>query len=185
MSLLSQISFKDPQAIPILGRKIKEQIDTFYPFSNLIILCIGTDRCTGDSLGPLVGTYLSQAELHRVHIWGTLEHPVHALNLAKTIQRLDISYPNSLVIAVDACLGMQEHIGDIQVVNGPLKPGSGVNKSLPTVGSFHIKGIVNVSGFLESMVLQNTRLYSVMQIAHIISGAIQFALEKKNFSKQK
>jgi putative sporulation protein YyaC len=178
MSLLSQISFKDPQAIPILGKQIKEQIDTFYPYSNLIILCIGTDRCTGDSLGPLVGSYLTEANLHRVHIWGTLEHPVHALNLAKTIQKLN-AYPNSLVIAVDACLGMQDHIGDIQIVNGPLRPGTGVNKSLPAVGSFHIKGIVNVSGFLESMVLQNTRLYTVMQIAHIISGALQFALGKK------
>ena len=54
-------------------------------FNELVILCIGSDRITGDSLGPLVGHSLSKTPLKSTHIYGTLTQPVHALNLNKTI----------------------------------------------------------------------------------------------------
>lgn len=39
-----------------------------------LILCIGTDRFIGDSLGPLTGTLLSKLSLP-VPVLGTLEKP--------------------------------------------------------------------------------------------------------------
>jgi putative sporulation protein YyaC len=53
-----------------------------------------------------------------------------------------------------------------------------VNKSLPEVGNIHITGIVNVSGFMEYFVLQNTRLSLVMNMAEIISTSIKKACLK-------
>ena len=52
----------------------------------LIILCIGTTQVQGDRLGPLVGTLLEEKlkktdRLLPVHIFGTEEQAVHALNL--------------------------------------------------------------------------------------------------------
>ncbi|HJV44391.1 MAG TPA: spore protease YyaC [Bacillota bacterium] len=178
MSLLCQVSHNDPNAIQRLGKAIRARIRENSPFYYLVFLCIGTDRCTGDALGPLVGMFLEEAKLQSCLVWGTLESPVHALNLQKTIDQLQ-TLSSPLVISIDACLGLTNHIGDVQIVNGPLKPGLGVKKVLPAVGDFHIKGIVNASGFLESMVLQNTRLNIVMSLAKIISEAIIYAVNGK------
>jgi putative sporulation protein YyaC len=176
MSLLCQIVHFDPNAVQVLGKVIRARIKQNTSYSQLVILCIGTDRCTGDALGPLVGMYLQEANLQTCHVWGTLEKPIHALNLQKAIDQLN-SMTNPLIISVDACLGLPSHIGDIQIVDGPLKPGMGVKKVLPAVGDFHIKGIVNASGFLESMVLQNTRLHTVMSMARAISESIIYAVK--------
>ena len=51
-----------------------------------VVLCIGTDRATGDALGPLVGSLLSNSQC-AYRVYGTLQHPVHALNLNDTINK--------------------------------------------------------------------------------------------------
>jgi|GEM_PF-2945695 len=60
---------QDPQASILLG----EGLFGFLKDSpgTPVILCIGTDRSTGDALGPLVGTMLSQHSL-RAAVYGTL-----------------------------------------------------------------------------------------------------------------
>ncbi len=137
-----------------------------------VILCIGTDRSTGDSLGPLIGTHLSRLNLPKLNVYGTLDEPVHATNLQENINYIQQSYYNPFIIAIDACLGRMESIGCITLANGPLKPGAGVNKQLPEVGEAHITGIVNVGGFMEYMVLQNTRLNLVWRMSENISTLI-------------
>ena len=47
---------------------------------DIILVCIGTDRSTGDSLGPLTGSKLLEKNLEHFYIYGTLQHPVHAVN---------------------------------------------------------------------------------------------------------
>jgi putative sporulation protein YyaC len=47
-----------------------------------------------------------------------------------------------------------------------------VNKELPEVGELHITGIVNVAGFMEYFVLQNTRLGLVMKMADVIAASL-------------
>ena len=46
----------------------------------IILVCIGTDR-SRNALGPLVGTKLEQVEITNFQVFGTLDDPVHALNL--------------------------------------------------------------------------------------------------------
>ncbi|SHJ27230.1 spore protease YyaC [Lutispora thermophila] len=146
-------------------------------YSDTVILCIGTDRSTGDCLGPLVGHKLKDLKLKNVHIFGSLDEPVHAKNLQLYIDKLKL-YANPFVIAVDACLGKVDRIGFISIKDGPLSPGAGVNKKLPSVGHISITGIVNVSGFMEIAVLQNTRLSLVMNLANVISGGLRYSLWK-------
>jgi putative sporulation protein YyaC len=69
-------------------------------------------------------------------------------------------------------------VGWIQLGLGPLKPGAGVNKNLPEVGQVHVTGIVNVAGFMEYFVLQNTRLGVVMKMAEVIADAVQMAVRQ-------
>lgn len=140
-----------------------------------VILCIGTDRATGDCLGPLVGTEL--ANYHpRYKVIGNLQSPVHALNLRSTLDELYKNIENPFIIAVDASLGNAKHIGKITLSNCPIVPGKGVHKKLPSVGDISITGIVSQAGQSPS-ILQSTRLYMVMQLAKCISEAIKFSID--------
>lgn len=143
---------------------------------DLVVLCIGTDRCTGDALGPLIGTRLQDSGLTHVHVYGTLENPVHATNLQETLEKLRARHKQSLIIAIDACLGRIDSVGNIMVGKGPLKPGAGVNKDLPAVGDLFITGIVNVGGFMDYLVLQNTRLYLITRLADVIAEGLAHGL---------
>lgn len=140
----------------------------------IIFLCIGTDRATGDSLGPLIGYKLKKMNLKNIHIYGTLDEPVHAKNIEDTVDQIYKCFRNPFIVAIDACLGKMDHIGYVNIGEGSIKPGAGVNKKLPSVGNVYIKGIVNFSGFMDMLILQNTRLNTVMKIADFItSGIIQ------------
>lgn len=170
----SRVHVEHPAASAIFQANLDYFITQLYDrHSQLIILCIGTDRSTGDSLGPLVGAKLKSMKcMMNIPVFGTLNEPVHAVNLQETIKIINRDFPDSFIIAVDACLGKTESVGYISIKEGPLQPGTGVNKSLPAVGDLHIVGIVNVGGFMEYMVLQNTRLSLVMKMADTISEGI-------------
>ena len=144
----------------------------------IVILCIGTDRSTGDSLGPLVGNKLKFLVRNKVHVYGNLELPVHAKNLCETIDEINYTYANPYIIAIDACLGSLQNVGKIIVEEKPLSPGAAMNKDLPKVGNLSITGVVNISGAFEFMVLQNTRLYTVMVLADAISNGLYHSILK-------
>lgn len=147
----------------------------FKDWSELIFLCIGSDRITGDSLGPYIGYQLSDYRLPGTHLYGTLESPVHALNLTATLNQIYRNHTKPLIIAIDASLGTKKHLGYISVGNGRLYPGAGVHKQLPPVGDIFITGIVSQSGMLEHFSLQNTRLYTVISMANAITDGILIA----------
>jgi len=140
-----------------------------------ILLCIGTDRSTGDCLGPLVGSKLDRVQQDFFVVYGTLDSPVHAGNLMEKLEKINSLYEDPFIIAVDACLGRIENVGCINLGDGSLQPGAGVNKDLPPVGRIHITGIVNVGGFMEYLVLQNTRLNLVMRLADAIANGLNKA----------
>ena len=134
-------------------------------WSELVFLCIGTDRVTGDCLGPFVGQKLSSYSGTVFSVYGTLFQPVHALNLTDIYQHIQTHHPNALIIAIDASLGEKKHLGYVTIANGALHPGAAIHKQLPSVGHIHITGIVNVSGVLEQLTLQTTRLSTVIFLA--------------------
>ena len=142
------------------------------PWSDIVFICIGSDRITGDSLGPMIGHQLSRFHWDHVYIYGTLDFPIHALNLTETLKKLKTKHPSALFIAIDASLGSKKHVGYITVGIGPLLPGAGVHKNLPPVGDLSITGILNVSGAFEHFMLQTTRLSCVVQMADTITDGI-------------
>lgn len=161
------------------GRQLFQLIDTRKTRQQpLVFLCIGSDRATGDSLGPIIGYKLNQRRFPMVHIYGTLEQPVHAKNLEEALRSIHDTFENPFIIAIDASLGKASHIGYFTLGEGALKPGAGVGKSLPQVGNLYITGIVNLSGFLEHSLLQTTRLHTVMSLADKISTGICYCLAR-------
>ncbi len=142
------------------------------PDQPIAVVCIGSDRSTGDSLGPLVGTKLLEKRCPFFSIHGSLDSPVHAKNLEDTIEKLEADANPPWVIAIDACLGKTDSVGYMTVNNGPVHPGIAVRKKLPPIGDIHLTGIVNVAGYMEMLVLQNTRLSLVMNMADCMSRSI-------------
>ncbi len=150
---------------------------------SLVFVCIGTDRSTGDSLGPLIGHKIAGIKNKGVYVYGTLEKPVHAKNLSLVMEQIAVDCDNPFVIAIDACLGSMEHIGYVGIGPGPVKPGAGVRKELPAVGDMFVTGVVNYGGYMDFLILQNTRLHTVMKIADLIATGIRFVIWKLERSK--
>ena len=142
----------------------------------VVIACIGTDRSTGDALGPLVGEALLRLGLPPQMVIGNLRDPLHALNLHRVLTVAEMA-PAPLVIAVDAALGPAHQIGAIRVRRGGLRPGEAVGKTLPKVGDLSVTAIVNSSGAgLDARVLQSTRLFVVHELSRLVAAGLWWSL---------
>ncbi len=158
--------YKNPLAYYEIGYFLKNYIN-----SNVIIVCIGTDRCIGDCLGPLTGTILKKKNFP-LSVYGTISEPIHALNLDKKLSDIKYASPDSKIIGIDACLGNSDSIGEIQIRDYPIHPGKGVGKSLPNVGDFSIIGIVDSCESNEIFTNRNIRLNLILEMATVICDSL-------------
>ncbi len=140
----------------------------------LVLLCIGSDRYTGDALGPLIGSYL--IERTNCIVYGSLDYPVHAGNLVETINLIDSRHQQPVIIAIDASLGKHNEIGNIEVWEGGLDAGIAVGNRLPRIGHISIIGVVNASGHIGYLDLQSTPLSIVMKLTRVIATALEDAI---------
>lgn len=141
----------------------------------ILFVCIGTDRSTGDALGPLVGTLLTENGWPRVI--GTLAEPcdAHRVEGAAAAAMHEQSESSLTVIAIDACLGKLQSIGGYMLGSGPLQPGAATGRQLPPIGDYAIAGVVNRFGPKAYGMLQTTSLHLVMGMAREIVSAINEA----------
>lgn len=170
-SSYSKIDYRAPGAADDLATQIYNLLPRKHG-QTLVVVCIGTDRSTGDAFGPLIGSKLAEKPQPACHVFGTLAHPVHAVNLEEEMAQLQKKFPAPYIIGIDASLGRTNSVGNISLGRGPVKPGAGVHKQLPSVGDVHLTGIVNVSGFMEYFVLQNTRLHLVAEMADVVADSL-------------
>ena len=158
------------QLAAVLCRLISDKAEDF---DDIVFVCIGTDRATGDALGPLVGHLLAGST---AIVYGNLKKPVHASNLLQSLEKIKQEHGNPLIVAIDACLGSSDKIGKLIAKEGGITPAMAVAGSLPAVGDMAIVGVVNVSagasGLCPLAVLSSTRLSIVMQMAEVIAAGI-------------
>ena len=159
-------NYKNPLSYYELAYFLKDYIDR-----NTIIVCIGTDRCIGDCLGPLVGTLLKE-KAFPLPVYGTICEPIHALNIDKRLAEIKELHAGSSIIGIDACLGDINSIGEIQARDYPIHPGKGVGKLLPDVGNSSIIGIVDSSDNNEIFTNRNIRLDLILSMANVIAHSI-------------
>jgi len=145
-----------------------------YINSNTIIVCIGTDKCIGDCLGPLVGTILME-NFFPLPVYGTLSEPIHALNIDERLTEIQKLHPAAHIIGIDAWLGNQEDIGEIRIRDYAIHPGKGVGKELPEVGIASVIGIVDSSENSDLFFSRSIRLSFIMDMAKVISKSFMDA----------
>ena len=171
-SLRTETSIDDPLATLCVSRAIGAMLDE----RGVVFACIGTDRSTGDALGPLVGDRL---RMLGAEVIGTLERPLHALNLSERLGGLGVGADRPLVVAIDAALGPRDRVGAITIRGGGIDPGCAMGKRLPAVGDISITATVNVATATNrERVLQSTRLFFVARVAEVIATGCDDALSE-------
>ncbi len=164
-----EVHYKNSYATVKIGQYLGAQMN-----NNSAIVCIGTDKCIVDSLGPLTGTMLSKENLN-IDIYGTLDKPVHAMNIndcMKTINRKNYDK----IIAIDACLSNKKNQGIIEIREGSITPGKGIGKLLPEIGNISIIGVVDSSERDFHDLVQDTRLSLIYEMSEIICEGIITAI---------
>ena len=152
-------------------------------WQEIVLLCIGSDRITGDSLGPLIGRELARHNAGAFHVYGTLDNPVHAMNLKDCLTEIASDYPSALIVAVDASLGCTRHQHHITVGCGSIQPGAGAGKQLPVVGDLFITGIVSSFENFSHLQLQTLEFAPVLRLADTISRGILMAADSMRKSR--
>lgn len=160
---LAKVNYQKENVVEVLSLILKDIID-----ENTVVVCIGTDRAIGDALGPLVGTMLKNSDF-KYPVYGTLDNPIHALNIYESIEEIKNTHPNGSFLAIDACLGSKSNIGNIQIRKGPILPGKGVGKKLPQIGNYSIVGIVDKVDENNRFSFNNVRLSFILELAETVA----------------
>jgi putative sporulation protein YyaC len=180
-----KLSFKK-QLFPYLFNALNHTESFWRNVPNkLVFLCIGSNKCIDDSIGPMTGQMLKMMIVEHnirtgtrlynednIFIFGTIQSPVHAGNLSSVLKQISNQCGNPYIIAIDASLGAISHIGLVSINNHPLIPGCGVKKKLPPVGDISITGIINASGDFFNTPFDAKDMTTVAAISSFISVSI-------------
>lgn len=165
-----KVEYQDNFEMKKIINKLKKIIT-----KDTVIVNIGTDRCIADSVAPMLGTMLKDQKFP-LTVYGTLDEPIHALNIHNKIKYIYEKHPNSNIIGIDACLGNKEDVGKIILTDSPIKPGKGVGKSLPDVGAYSIAIVVDEATTNTSLTSRNIRLSFIRNLAESVSLILNEAL---------
>jgi len=141
-------------------------------YSDIIFLCIGTDRITGDAYGPLVGNKLTRLfeniNNEKITVIGTLKKPLNAINIKEVLKDIKSKTEKPYIIAIDSAFSKKENIGKIILSNSGMYIGKGLNKKSDKIGNISIKGVVAKDYKIPKVnfaILQNTSLGLIMDLA--------------------
>lgn len=144
-------------------------------FTPPVFLCIGSDRVTGDSLGPVIGELIETV----APVYGNLTRPVTALNLVSIEREIRRNHPDRQIVAVDSAVGSPSDIGSIRIFAGGLKAGEAMGKNLPQVGDVSVTATVCAK---NAKALSAVRLGLVYRLAQKIAASLKACSRDKSCS---
>lgn len=165
----TKINYQDDNVIPILTNALSKLINSIDPYHNrdIVVVCIGSDRVLGDTVGPLTGTYISRST-PELQIYGQLGSTVAATNIKSIIKLIP---KDVITIAIDASIGVE--IDNIIIQPGSCDPGAATGKKLPSVGDITITAVIcNPPKGMEHMTLMCQPLTKIFAISEIIAKVI-------------
>lgn len=148
-------------------------------YLELVFICIGTDRMTGDCFGPIVGSKLKELlenyNIFNINIYGSLEENICYTNIENIIEIIKNRHPNACIIVIDAALSKKENIGKVFVSKEKTMLGKGLNKNKIEIGDLSIKAVVgknNKIPYYNFTILQNVSLNVVVRMASMVAEGI-------------
>ena len=167
-------------------KEFEQRISELYvenDYSNLVFLCIGTNKIIGDSVGPIVGNYLKKLQNEYLQIYGTLDDTINFFNAKDVIEGIYQNLENPYLITIDAALSNSNNKGDIVLSEGYIKIGKALQKSICFYSDINIKCIVGKS-YLEKekniKELEKVSLAEILGMAELVATGIKNVLKKSN-----
>ena len=161
-----EINIDEPNAKAELAKDLVKQAE------NIVVVCIGTENVTSDSLGPRVGSLLNENLATPLFVYGMQGANIDAKNLKTALDVIKRLHPDTPLLVVDAAVGEQWQVGKVQLTKGDIAPGAATNKQLDRVGDISIVGIVgnkNMIDFYDNSVEKNILVENLSQfIATVI-----------------
>lgn len=155
-------------------------------YENIVFVCIGTDRITGDCFGPLVGSFLLKKQdiykIKNMHILGCLEDNVSFNKIEHKVISKISKHKKTLVVSIDAALSEIDNIGKIFVENSGMVLGKSLKKHKKTIGDISIKAVVgkNTNSDIDNFtILQNISLSEVIKLSNLVANGIMEVMNKK------
>lgn len=112
-------------------------------FSDVVILCIGTNKLIGDSIGPVVGQKLKKEKMkEKVCVYGDLKESINFKNAKTVLEKIFKSYEKPFIITIDSALGTEQMINKIVVNKGIIRIGKSLGRSICYPSHITIKGVV-------------------------------------------
>lgn len=142
----------------------------------IVFLCIGTQKITGDRFGPGTGTLLNDRLSSPCYIYGMLGSNLHAQNLERAVAALRVLHPKACFVALDAALGAAEEVGTVRLHCGGVRPRLALGKPLPFVGDFSVIAVVAEQGSDPGRQLRNADANMVDQLSCFVCAAFRQAL---------
>lgn len=150
--------------------------------NNILFLCIGDSNIVGDSLGPLIGSFIQRNKdtiqtSVNIEVIGTMDFPVNYITINNIINN---PKENTFIIIIDSALGSEKNIGKIIIDEDTLCAGQGVNKGKYLSGDITIRGVVGKNhnnAKLNTIELKNVSSVQIENMAYnIISTLIPFLI---------
>lgn len=182
-SISTSISSKPNAVIPYNHRLaplfIRQALYSLLPqgTEHIYVIGIGSNRISGDSLGPFVGTLLKNSYPDHLTILGNLQSPLDATTLVPELTSFTFK-KNSFVIGVDSVFGSEEMVNSIVVNDGHIVPGIGLGNILPPIGDSGITGVVLENDPLLKNSLLCTDLHLVYTMATSIAKGISLTVRQ-------
>ena len=139
-----------------------------------IILCVGSDKVVGDTLGVLVGELLKNNPAFKGRVYGDLKEPITRLNILKTIEKIRTVHKDNPIIVVDAVLGSEEEVGCVKTHKNGIFAGGQFGKG-HMVGDYSILGVVCCKGVSALSFLGSVRLKIVVELSKKIASSIEYS----------
>lgn len=137
-----------------------------------LILCIGTDKISGDSLGPAVGSLLRDRYRLPYPVFGVEGCCVNGINLPEYRQLLTAHYKDTPVIAVDAAVGDEHEVGTVKYRKGGVKAGGALGRESDYIGDIGILGVVGIKSHDALSTLMATPYSDVIALAERIAASL-------------
>lgn len=165
-------------------RDFKQKLERInQDYSNMVFLCIGTNKLAGDCIGPVVGSYLSKMQNEFIQVYGTIEKNLNFSNAKNVISNIYKRNQNPYIITLDAALSNKNNNGDVVLSSGYIKIGKALEKNICFYSNINIKCVVgNYHSTKEANLeeLKQVNLKENLLFAKNISLEIKNVLENLN-----
>lgn len=142
-----------------------------------VIICFGTKNVSGDSLAPEVGSILKEQYGLPVFVYGDLSRPVDCRMAQEAVEHVRAVHPDSVVIAVDACVGKREDVGKIRIRRGGVRPAEALSRGFKAFGDIGVLGIVAQATDNPLSELMTVSPFYVAKLANKIAVLLKYAVE--------